>query len=334
MRLLFIFSTTKGSTIFFSVTGWRIHNRDRHHLEITVFAVIWNTSPSGGWYKYSLPSRVLQTQLQNCVAWIPPWKQCLEGPSQGRRGKCDPMVPKYFLLNHSEDASCRWCSYGMPSCMGQGRGITWLCRQGSLTKLTWKSQKRLEPHHISISQAICWGAGGGCGVSSLCGWAWLSADPPGFVISLETSRVWTAHLSSSSSSSSETSPNWPHHVWAPGPGWWALSRCLLTLGLWHPSSHIWGVELGGSFPQEVREAGWVWSQGLQLFRCRGKLHLHPEPTCGGAGGRDGPSLKGYPPCEGFCRVFKCRLQKSFWFVDTRRSSLKESNPSSHPPRVL
>lgn len=81
-----------------------------------------------------------------------------------------------------------------------------------------------------------------------------------------------------------------------------------------------------SFPQEGREAGWVWSQGLQLFQCRDKLHLHPEPACGGAGGReDGLSLRWYPPSEGLSRVLKRRLQKSFWFVDTCCSSLKEKN---------
>lgn len=234
-----------------------------------------------------------------------------------------PWFPNYFLPNHSADAACRWCPYGMPGWMGQGRGTTWLCRQDSLTELAWKSQ------NISISQAICWGAAGRCGVSSPCGWAWPSANPPGFVISLETSQLWTAHLSSHCSSS-ETSPNWPHHVWGPGPRWWAPSRCLLALELWHLSCPHLGSYILGGVPTGG-ERGWVGlDQGLQLFGCRGKLHLQPEPTCGGAGGRDGPSLKGYPPCEGFSRVFKCRLQKSFWFIDTCCSSLKESNPSSHP----
>lgn len=53
---------------------------------------------------------------------------------------------------------------------------------------------------------------------------------------------------------------------------------------------VWTVL--ASFPQEGREAGWVWSQDLQLFQRRGKLHLHPEPARGGVGGReDGLSLR-------------------------------------------
>lgn len=73
-----------------------------------------------------------------------------------------------------------------------------------------------------------------------------SPDPLGFVISLETSRMWTAHLSSSSSPSSETSPHWPHHGWGLGLGWWAPSRRSLARGLWHPSFPLWGKPVPAS----------------------------------------------------------------------------------------
>lgn len=53
---------------------------------------------------------------------------------------------------------------------------------------------------------------------------------------------------------------------------------------------VWTVL--SSFPQEGREAGWVWSQGLQLFQRKSKLHLHPDPAHGGVGrGEDGLSLR-------------------------------------------
>lgn len=89
------------------------------------------------------------------------------------------------------------------------------------------------------------------------------------------------------------------------------------------SACIRGAELGGR-----DERGWViQSQSWQLFECRDKL-LHPEPVHVVVGGGEGWTLpEVLHPCKGLSRVFKRRLQKSFWFVDICCSSLKENNPS-------
>lgn len=68
----------------------------------------------------------------------------------------------------------------------------------------------------------------------------------------------------------------------------ALASPFPTVG--EASARIRGAELGGSFPQEAREPGWVWSQGLQLFERGGKLHLQAEPACVGVAGREGWTL--------------------------------------------
>lgn len=163
------------------------------------------------------------------------------------------------------------------------------CPPDSPAELTWKTQTSQEPTMCCL-QAVCWGAGGRQGMSPRSGHIPrkkpLGCESPSSITLSSSTITWGF----------TTSTTW----WmGPGLGWGAPSRCLLAWGFGSPVSHCGGSEClhpgswaAGHFPTGGKRLGGFGARACSYVNavCVYRLHLHPEPARGGAGGRDGLPL--------------------------------------------
>lgn len=131
-----------------------------------------------------------------------------------------------------------------------------------------------------------------------------------------------------------------HHINHMVDGAWAWMggtlQMLASLGLWLPCFPLRGKRVPasgelscGALSHRREEAGWVWSQGLQLCECCLCLQTASSPWASTwRGWREGWTPPGGDvlPARDSPGIFKHRLQKSFWFVGASWSSLRENNP--------